>query len=124
MASPLEASLAFQLRALRVEQPVQEFRFAAHHVGWGPGIRARLKAAGLKNWAFDFAWPDLMFAAEVEGGAFTGGRHTRGSGFTEDCLKYHHAQRLGWTVYRCDGKLIGSGDAVKLIQALIERLRG
>lgn len=119
--SRLEAQLAYQLKALKVASPVREFRFAAHHVGEGPGIRKRLQAAGLKNWAFDFAWPDLMLAAEVEGGAFTGGRHTRGPGFTEDLLKYHHAQRLGWTVYRCGSKLIDTGDAARLIQALAAR---
>jgi hypothetical protein len=30
--------------------------------------------------------------------------------------KYHHALRLGWTVYRCDGELIKTGQAARLIE--------
>lgn len=119
--SRLESRLELQLRALKAPPPETEYRFAAHYVGGGPGVRKRLKDAGLKNWAFDFAWPDRMLAAEVEGGAYVNGRHTRGTGFEEDCLKYHHAMRLGWTVYRCEAKLIGSGDAARLLTELLQR---
>lgn len=78
-----------------------------------------MRQAGLRDWRFDFAWPERMLAVEVEGGAFKEGRHTRGAGFTQDCQKYHHAMRLGWAVYRCEGKLIASGDAVQLIKKLL-----
>ena len=37
-------------------QPAREYRFAARHVGQGPGVRQRLKDAGLRDWRFDFAW--------------------------------------------------------------------
>lgn len=118
MTSKLEQKLSFQLRALKVPAFECEYRFAAQHVGPGRGLRDRLRDAGLKDWRFDFAWPDLKLAAEVEGGAFVGGRHTRGAGFTEDIKKYHCAMSLGWTVYRCDSRLITSGDAASLLQAL------
>lgn len=118
--SRLEESLALQLRVVKAPRPEREYRFAVAHIGAGKGIRQRLKDAGLKDWRFDFAWPDKMLAAEVEGGAFSNGRHTRGVGFTEDCIKYHHAMRLGWTVYRCESRLIGSGDAVRLLERLLQ----
>lgn len=117
--SALEDRLALQLRALKVPPPEREYRFAAHHVGTEPGVRKRLQAEGLRDWRFDFAWPDRLFAVEVEGGAFVGGRHTTGKGFTDDCQKYHHAMRLGWTVYRCESKLIKSGDAAQLVASLV-----
>jgi hypothetical protein len=117
--SALENTLYFQIEALGIPLPACEYRFAAEHVGIQAGIRARLKAAGLKDWRFDFAWPDKMLAVEVEGGAWVNGRHTRGAGFTADIEKYHHAMSLGWTVYRCDGALVKRGQAVGLIERLI-----
>jgi hypothetical protein len=117
--SALEDRLSLQIRGLKLPAPEREHAFAAHHVGPGRGVRERLARAGLKNWRFDFAWPELMFAVEVEGGQWTGGRHTRGKGFTEDIEKYHHAMRLGWTVYRCERRLIECGEAVGFIEKFL-----
>lgn len=118
-----ELALFSQLRALGVERPVREFRFGAEAAGGpGRGLRARLDEHGLKDWRFDFAWPELRFAVEVEGGIHTNGRHTRGAGYEEDLKKYHHAMRLGWTVYRCGAHLIKTGEAATLIARLIQEL--
>lgn len=120
-ASALEAELALQLRALRVPEPITEYRFAAHHVGGpGKGLRDRLQAAKLQDWRFDLAWPQMMFAVEIEGGAWTGGRHTRGAGFEADLVKYGAAQLLGWTIYRCGSSLVKSGQAALTIISLLE----
>lgn len=54
-----------------------------------------------RKWRFDFAWPDVRLALEVEGGVWTGGRHTRGSGFLGDVEKYNAAAVMGWRVLRC-----------------------
>lgn len=116
--------MLFHLRAMKLPEPSREYRFAAHHVGLGPGIKDRLKRAGLQDWRFDAAYPDLLLAIEVEGGGWTGGRHTRGAGFAGDLRKYDAAMRLGWTVYRCAGELIKSGQAVKTIHQLIVMRRG
>ena len=118
--SKLEDLLLTQIKAIGIPHPEQEYRFAAHHVGIGRNIRERLLLAGLRDWRFDFCWPDLMLAVEVEGGIFVNGRHTRGKGFENDMEKYHHAQRLGFTVYRCGSRLIKSGQSVQLIKAMIE----
>tara|TARA_R110002033_G_scaffold170862_2_gene214555 strand:+ start:2468 stop:2836 length:369 start_codon:yes stop_codon:yes gene_type:complete len=116
--SQLEDLLALQLRAHKI--PVtEEYKFAAAHVGEGKGIRERLKNAGLKNWRFDFAFIEQKIAVEVEGGAWTGGRHTRGKGFSEDLIKYDAAMNLGWTVYRCDGSMVKNGCAINTIIKLL-----
>lgn len=119
--SALEEALLIQVKACKLPMPEREYRFGAVAAGGpGKGLRKRLQEAGLKDWRFDFAWPDLMLAVEVEGGAWVGGRHTRGKGFLEDLRKYQAAQVMGWTIYRTAGELIKSGEAVRIIEQLIQ----
>lgn len=56
-----------------------------------------------RRWRFDFAWPEHRVAVEVEGGHWHNGRHTRGSGFQADCIKYSRAVEMGWRVLRYTG---------------------
>ena len=72
------------------------------------------------QWRFDFAWPALLFAVEVEGATPAGGRHQKMGGFLSDLDKYHAAMELGWTVYRTSGPLIRNGRAAELIRKLID----
>ena len=120
--SALEDQLAWQLATLDLPPPEREYRWAARLVGEGKGLRGRLAAAGLKDWRYDFAWPAQRLAVEVEGGAWVGGRHTRGAGFTADIAKYHAALSHGWTVYRCDARLVRTGEAARLVRVLLDRL--
>ncbi len=120
--SELEDKLAFHLTMSGPDTKVfeREYRFAAYACGGpGKGIRARLKKAGLQDWRFDFAWPDLKLAVEVEGGTWNGGRHTRGKGFEEDCIKYNAAMLLGWNVARFTSGMITSGKALETIELLL-----
>lgn len=122
--SHLEESLRLQLRHLNAPPGEQEYRFGAMASGGtGKGLKSRLREHQLKDWRFDFAWPDLMFAVEVEGGAHVNGRHNRGKGFEEDLLKYHHAMRLGWSVYRCGAALVNNWEAARLVAALLDRMK-
>lgn len=53
-----------------------------------------------RRWRFDYAWPAHKVALEVEGGVWTGGRHTRAVGFMKDMEKYNEAACLGWRIVR------------------------
>jgi hypothetical protein len=53
-----------------------------------------------RKWRFDYAWPDLKVALEVEGGVWSGGRHTSSAGFIRDMDKYNEAAAAGWRVIR------------------------
>lgn len=117
-SSDPEAQLALHLRAHRIEAEPQ-YRFAALHVGLGPGLRDRLAAAGLRDWRADFAVVDARLLVEIEGGAWSGGRHTRGKGFADDLRKYDAAARLGWTIYRCDPAMVQAGQAIETIRVLL-----
>lgn len=77
---------------LDLPQPEREYCFARDIVGHGPGIRKRLRDAGLRDWRFDFAWPEQKAAVEIEGGIWVRGAHVRGEHFESDARKYNAAQ--------------------------------
>ena len=68
------------------------------HKGWA--VEPEYRFAAPRRWRFDFAIPSEKVAVEVEGGAFTNGRHTRAVGFLKDCEKYSEAAARGWLVIR------------------------
>ena len=100
--SQLEETLAFQFKAYKIS-PQREYCF---YKG--------------RRWRFDFAFIPEKLAVEVEGGIWSGGRHTRGSGFESDCDKYNRAVLEGWRVVRFTRKHVESGEA---IQTVLEALR-
>lgn len=53
-----------------------------------------------RKWRADLAFVDAKVLLEVEGGAFTQGRHTRGKGFIEDMEKYNYATASGFKIIR------------------------
>ena len=115
---PVDAAilLADHVRLAGLGAAVREYRFAAEHVGMGAGIRERLLRAGLQDWRFDLAWPDVKLACEVDGGAFTAGRHSRGAGMRSDCEKQSTAVSMGWRVLRVLPEHVKSGRALQWIE--------
>jgi hypothetical protein len=80
-----------------------------------------------RRWRFDYAWPQQMIALEVEGGVWTGGRHTRGAGFVKDMEKYNRAAVLGWRLLRVTpDKLVSAGtfEMLREILGLREKRAG
>jgi len=110
--SPLERSFATRWRQLGNGVELErEYRFAAHHVGLGPGIRKRLCEAGLKDWRLDFAHVPSRVAVELHGATYARGRHTRGAGFRDDREKMNAAQMLGWIVIEITSDMLSSDPA-------------
>ncbi|WP_421180366.1 hypothetical protein [Aeromonas enteropelogenes] len=64
-----------------------------------------------RKWRLDYAWPGQKVALEVHGGIRSGGRHTRGDGFTNDREKMNEAALLGWLVIEATTEQIRSGQA-------------
>jgi very-short-patch-repair endonuclease len=52
-----------------------------------------------RKWRFDYACPELKIAIEVDGGVFTGGRHSGGVGQVKDMEKMNHAASMQWLVF-------------------------
>ena len=65
-----------------------------------------------RDWRFDRAWPDLGLAVEIEGGIYSGGRHTRGYGYEQDLVKYAEATVMGWRILRVSTGHVSRGRAV------------
>jgi len=74
----------------------------------------------VRKWRFDYAFPDFKVALEVEGGVFTGGRHTRSLGFMKDIEKYNTAAVLGWIVVRTVPDELYTGKTLTMLKLLID----
>ena len=103
--SQLEATFALQLRTSGLPEPQREHRFHPK-----------------RRWRFDFAWPDVMLAVEVEGGTWSKGRHTRGRGFAADCEKYNEAAMLGWKVLRFTGDMVNNWSALETVREALREV--
>jgi len=87
----------------------------------GPELKPEARVSPTRRWRFDFAHIQTMTAIEIEGGVWSGGRHTRGSGFTGDCEKYNEAALGGWTVFRLTGAMITTPTIERLIRHVREK---
>jgi very-short-patch-repair endonuclease len=85
--------------------------------------KAEYKFLKNRRFRFDFAWPDRMMAVEVEGGVFSGGRHTRGMGYTRDLEKYNLATLHGWRVFRFTTQDVTTQKAIAFISAVMDNNR-
>ena len=93
-----EAELNFQLRALGIPFE-REYRFNPN-----------------RRWRADFAIPAYKILIEVEGGTWSGGRHSQGAGFEKDCEKYAYAGLDGWLVLRGSTGQVKTGTLLQWIQ--------
>ncbi len=71
-----------------------------------------------RKWRFDYAWPELKVALEIEGGIWVRGRHNRGIGMINDMVKYNSAAILGWRILRYTPQNISRSvdDVAQLLQ--------
>ena len=72
-----------------------------------------------RRWRFDWAFVVWKLAVEVEGGSWTGGRHTRGAGFERDIEKYAEALCLGWRVLRVTPEMVRDGRALGYLERIV-----
>ncbi|WP_445536110.1 endonuclease domain-containing protein [Acinetobacter sp. G18] len=72
-----------------------------------------------RKWRADFLITGTKILVEVEGGIWSGGRHTRGKGYLGDMEKYNEAAAMGYTVLRFSTEQVKSGLALKKIEQLV-----
>ena len=89
-----------------LQEPVREFRFHP-----------------TRKWRFDFAWPNVKLAVEIDGMARGGGRHQRYAGFTRDAEKGRAATELDWQVLHFTGDDLRSSP-VQSVELVAKILKG
>lgn len=82
----------------------------------GLEVVKELKFHSSRRWRFDYAIPAIKMAIEVEGGVWTGGRHTSSRGFLEDMEKYNEAALMGWCLIRTTPNELLTKKMIDLIQ--------
>lgn len=76
-----------------------------------------------RRWRFDFCWTKKKIAVEIEGGVWTQGRHTRGSGFMKDLEKYNAAGKMGYRVFRFTPQQLKSGEAQMFMKDVLQETK-
>ena len=93
-------------------------------------LAAQLQAAGVsferdqllipgRRFRFDFVITGSDLVIEVEGGTWSGGRHTSGVGFRSDCFKYNKALELGYRVLRYTTDMVTKGEAIAQVMEIL-----
>ncbi len=102
MGSDVEDQYYWQMKANGLPMPTREYTFAKP-----------------RRWRFDFAWIDQKLAAEIDGGVYSQGRHTRGKGFENDCEKNNQAVLMGWRVLHFSSGMVRCGEALATTEKIL-----
>lgn len=95
-----EIELLTQIRALKLPEPKQQYKFHP-----------------ARDYAFDFAYPEIKFWVEVDGGTWLKkGGHQTGVGYTRDRIRDCEAFILGWKGFRVTGDMVKDASAVAYIE--------
>ena len=74
----------------------------------------------VRRWRFDYCWPALKVALEVQGGGWVRGRHHRPRGYERDIEKLNEAQLLGWLVLWATPAQLDRGAALAWVKRAIQ----
>jgi very-short-patch-repair endonuclease len=96
-----------------------EERFAAQLDAAGIGYERELMLIPGRRFRFDFLITGTDLIVEVEGGTWSGGRHTRPAGFKKDCEKYNLALQHGYRVLRYTTDMVNKGDAATQVGEIL-----
>lgn len=101
----LESGFLMTIKTRRLAQPIPEFLFYPD-----------------RKWRFDFAWPDLKVAVEVQGGTrLAKGGHNTHDGIRRSCEKLNAAARLGWRVFQFTNDMVNDHSAGEFMESIIPR---
>jgi hypothetical protein len=116
-AKPADKTEARKLwEKLEREDFARKFESAWQRCG-GPELETEYQFYSERGWAADYRVGRWLI--ELDGGVFSGGRHTRALGYIEDCMKLNKAAMLGYQVIR-----IPTGCATdNYVSEIIERIK-
>jgi very-short-patch-repair endonuclease len=94
--------------------PAQFQRFA---VAAGlPKPEAEFRFHPTRKFRLDFAWVQHKVGLEIDGGIWTGGRHTRGAGWLKDTEKLNLLASMGWRMLRCTPQQLCTSEMLDTIK--------
>ena len=97
----LQAHWEFQLRAVGIDPPAREHRFHP-----------------TRNWRFDYAWPDLQLAVELQGFG-----HHQLNRYFSDVEKFNAAMLAGWHIYLVTTAMVHNGTGLALVEQALEQAK-
>ena len=104
------------------QAPKSDFFTTLCRSDWKEECVKELKFHPTRKWRFDYAIPAHKIAVEVEGGVWTGGRHTSPKGFLNDIEKYNTATLMGWRVFRTTPDELCTNATLQLLRDAISRV--
>jgi hypothetical protein len=100
---------------MKVNREIAVAWFAAH----GLEAVAEFRFDEKRRWRSDFYFaPDILL--EVEGGVWSGGRHTSPKGFLKDMEKYNRAAVLGYRILRTTPDEVCMQETIDMVKAAIK----
>ena len=81
-------------------------------------VREQMLIPG-RRFRCDFLFPRHRWIAEIEGGTWSGGRHTTGAGFHKDCEKYNLALEHGYRVLRFTSTMVSNRSALEQVARVV-----
>lgn len=69
-----------------------------------------------RKWRFDFAFERERVAIEVQGGIWTGGRHSRGAAMLKEWEKLNTAAAMGWRIIYVQPRDLCMTDTLNIIR--------
>lgn len=114
-----EKRLRAQERSERARAVAVQFTILCQASGLPAPVREHMFAAPLRRWRADYAWESERVLLEVEGAIWSGGRHTRGSGYLADMEKYNYATVHGWKLLRCTPQTLCTDGTIRMLREVM-----
>ena len=123
-AKPKKKTLDFakkELERLKQERRKESFLRLCKEEGLNP--MPEYKFHEKRRWRIDYYFEreEKKVALEIEGGIYTKGRHTRGSGFEKDMEKYNELSKHGIYLIRYQPKDLDTrpGEVIEMVKEIL-----
>lgn len=96
-----------------------EEQFSLHLRAHGIEFKREFHFHPKRQWRSDFYIQSANALIEIEGGTWTGGRHSRGTGYAADLEKINRATIMGFRYLRYTTEMVMLGTAINDVLELI-----
>lgn len=114
MPSRLEAQFADRWGKLYPGLPFVREQTIPPWEAWASERKALGLAKVRRAFVGDFLWPEAQVVVEVQGGTWTKGGHSTGTGIQRDAIKALTAAAGGWVVVGLTGQMVGEQGGIWL----------